>query len=367
MLTWFSGLRGLAALIVVLYHLNQNRTTVWLSSWSWSMYQFTEHLVFVVSIFFILSGLLRSLSYWKKMEKWESVPQFFSSLKERLRRIAPAYYLSLILSLVVVWIFSGITTLDIVRFFSGIFFLNWLHPTLFFPVDHNWPLWFITYEMLGWIGVSLFMMLLSRLPRSAIIASFVWASILLFAWHFIWISLPWSSSSWVVGEWFPTYNPFLFGLHFLLWAWIGYIITLMRRYKKRKHIIFDILFLIAAGYLIYFVWDIRGADDWAYSWPIWPYHFPLVPGLLWLIIFALPFSRYIWRLLDNRILVFYGQISYALYLFHAIVIVLLRHYVFTWIQLDLDIWFLFSFIVICVSTLIAYSVTRWFEPIWQKK
>ncbi|MFZ2256342.1 MAG: hypothetical protein WAW59_07410 [Patescibacteria group bacterium] len=46
------------------------------------------------------------------------------------------------------------------------------------------------------------------------------------------------------------------------------------------------------------------------------------------LVVVLPSSRYIGRILDNRVLVFYGEISYALYLFHALVIVLLRQYVF---------------------------------------
>lgn len=46
------------------------------------------------------------------------------------------------------------------------------------------------------------------------------------------------------------------------------------------------------------------------------------------LVVVLPSSRYIGHILDNRVLAFYGEISYALYLFHALVIVLLRQYVF---------------------------------------
>lgn len=51
---------------------------------------------------------------------------------------------------------------DIARFTAGVLFLNWTSAELLFPVDHNGPLWFVTYDMLGWILVSLFMMLMTR-------------------------------------------------------------------------------------------------------------------------------------------------------------------------------------------------------------
>lgn len=118
MLSGLSGLRGLAALIVIYYHLSQHRTTAVLSELSWDIYQFTEHLVFVVSVFFILSGFFRALSYWKKLEKNEPIPQFLPSLKERFFRIAPLYYLALVVTLIYVVFTSGITWEGIVRFFS---------------------------------------------------------------------------------------------------------------------------------------------------------------------------------------------------------------------------------------------------------
>ena len=55
LLSGITGLRGLAAFIVVYYHLNQSRSTIGLSELSWDIYQFTEHLVFVVSFFFMTS------------------------------------------------------------------------------------------------------------------------------------------------------------------------------------------------------------------------------------------------------------------------------------------------------------------------
>ncbi|MFZ2256340.1 MAG: hypothetical protein WAW59_07420 [Patescibacteria group bacterium] len=51
--------------------------------------------------------------------------------------------------------------------------MNWTSPTTFFPVDHNGPLWFVAYDMLGWILVSLFMMIVVRFSRQYFVPIFV--------------------------------------------------------------------------------------------------------------------------------------------------------------------------------------------------
>lgn len=368
MLSGLSGLRGLAALIVVYYHLSQHRTTVWLSEMSWDIYQFTEHLVFVVSVFFILSGFFRSLSYWKKLEKDEPIPRFFSSLKDRFFRIAPSYYLALIVSLIVVWALGDITMSDIVRFFAGVLFLNWTSAELFFPVDHNWPLWFVTYDMLGWILVSFFMILVTRVWKKYFFPLFAVTCGILVIWHYGFVSLPWWYTEWVAGEWFPTYNPFLFWLHFMLGVLGGYLLTLGQRIITNTETIWaDIGASASLLILSLFLWEIRDTSDWLYSWPYGPYHFPLVSLLVVMLVVCLPFTRYIGWIMDNQLFVFYSEISYTLYLFHALIIVLLRTYVFEWVQLDMDMWIYFSLVVFIISTAIAYVVTRWYEPIFLKR
>lgn len=61
----------------------------------------------VVSVFFILGGLLRSLSYWKVILLGEErVPQLLPSLLDRFWRIAPMYYLALVATFILVLIFQ---------------------------------------------------------------------------------------------------------------------------------------------------------------------------------------------------------------------------------------------------------------------
>ncbi len=368
-LSWLTWLRGLATLIVVFYHLSQHRNTLGLSEFSWDFYQFTEHLVFVVSIFFVFSGFFRSLSYWKTWNTSASVPKFFPSLCERFFRIAPVYYLSLILTFLLVIFWNGWTFEGFIRLLSGFTFLSWISPETFFPVDENGPLWFIAYDMLGWIGISLIMAYIIKLRKiwHIVGASFLtWVSLL--GMHFFWISLPWSHISWVAGEWFPTYNPFLFGLHFLMGAILGGVIEWMKRKKFEKKLIFDFLGILSFFSLGYFLWQIRSSWDWEYSWPHGPYHFPLtMVGIIWLIL-SLPYSRYLGRLLDNIFLSFIAQISYTLYVFHVLMIVILRRYIFTDVQLWFYNWSIFSILVLFLSLMIAWWAHKYIENReWMKK
>ncbi len=361
-LSWITGLRGLAAIVVVLYHLNQHRSTVDLSPFSWGLYQLTEHLVLVVSVFFMLGGLLRSLSYWKVILLGEErVPRLLPAIVDRFNRIAPMYYLALAASFILVIIFQWYSGDGFFRLIAGFSFLSWISPVTFFPVEINGPLWFIAYDMMGWLLVSLVMMWATRIKKTSLPIYFVgiiW--FLLFA-HFVWIHLPWTPTSWVPGEWFPTYNPFLFGLHFLAGALAGGVIIWLNAKKIPPQYIFDGIALISFVMLIIFLWNIREVVDWGYSWPHGPYHFPISTILLSVLLITLPFTRYIGRCFDNLIFRFFAMISYPLYLFHMLVIILLRKYVFFWEQLPLAIWSIFGVCTFVIAWFLAWILHRIFK------
>lgn len=371
-LSGFSGLRGLAALMVVYYHLNQHRNTVNLPEWSWDMYQFTEHIVFVVSVFFIFSGFFRSLSYWKVIFLWGEMRSFRADIRDRFFRIAPLYYVSLLATFLLVWLVQWYDTSAFLRLFSGMTFTSWMSSETFFPVDINGPLWFISFDMVGWLMVSGMMAFLVRVSSWTLrILLIILYPLVLTAWHFAWTSLPWSLAPGIAWEWFPTYNPFLFGLHFYIGLLLGGAIMFFR--ERKVHILNDIFILLMTSVWAYMLWNIRSSDDWSHSMPIGPYHFPYSAIIFWLICFSLPLTRYLARWFDNRILIFYGRISYALYLIHMLIIFLLRKYIFLWEQLWFYNWSLFAVCALLLSTAIAAIISRYIEYIdykslwWKKK
>ncbi|MBX9809773.1 acyltransferase [Candidatus Gracilibacteria bacterium] len=353
LLSGMNGLRALAAILVVVYHLNQHLPTQNLSEGYISAHQFVEHFSIIVSVFFILSGFFRSLSYWKNIDTPEKIPQFFPSLKDRFIRIAPAYYVMLILSLIVTYLLWGKDGINIPAFFTGFFFLTWLSPDTIFPVLINGPLWFISMDMIGWILTSFVMWGFFQIPKQYKIIYFPIIIATVVALHFIWISLPWKTGSGISSIWFPTYNPFLFFLHFIFGILSAGVVTWLRGKKISNHIYFDLIFGVSVIMLALFIWIIRDQNDWALSYPNGPYHFPWIPALISIIVTVVPFSRYVGNILDNVFLTFTAKISYSLFLTHALVMVLLDAYIFPK-DLTINLWMIY-----CITTVILSYISAW--------
>jgi peptidoglycan/LPS O-acetylase OafA/YrhL len=85
----------------------------------------------------MLSGFFRALSYYKAIEAGREMPGFWTSLRDRWLRIAPAYYVMLVVSLVVALLIHGTAGVSPVAWLSGFAFLNWVSADTFFPILSN--------------------------------------------------------------------------------------------------------------------------------------------------------------------------------------------------------------------------------------
>ena len=274
-----SGLRAIAAIGIVLYHLNQHRTTAFLSEWNWDLYKLTELLPVIVSFFFVLGGALHSLPFWRiiflrKPEDatpiHELLPSPKSALIDRFFRIAPAYYAALLGTFLIVWILQGVGSSDVLRLFSGLTFTSWIHPLTFFPVEMNGPLWFISYDIMGGLLVLATMHLLVRIPRKIILIAFMAIAGLLLAGHSWFSGLPFAKLPGIVSEWFPIYNPFIFGLHFMVGIVLGALWMRLEKADSQPSAWYDVAFIIAVTGLFAFLWDIRFEDIIEVSYPRTP-------------------------------------------------------------------------------------------------
>ncbi len=364
-LNGISGLRGIIAFVIVIYHIQQIRPLANLASWDWALYQFVNMLPVVVAVFFILTGLLRSLSYWGYILHGEKKPDTRKVIIDRWWRIAPAYYVVLIVSFVWAVSLSGFTLSSLFGLISGFTFLNWVSPSTFFPTMINWPLWFIGYDMMGYLSTVAMMIGLTRIHKKYIYGTII-AYICIFLWlHQVWVSLPWTPWEGIVSIWFPQYSPFIFALYSIMGIVIGGLVT---RYRDTaKSFVWDVIFCISIISIFSYLWIIRWAADLAYSYPVSPYRFPLIPGLWAIAIFSLIYSRFVGVFMDNRFFNWLAGISYSLYLWHGLVISILLSLFFHQVSTSLIEWVIFTLATLLISLIVAVASVRWIELLWTKK
>jgi peptidoglycan/LPS O-acetylase OafA/YrhL len=211
-----NGLRAIACLSVVVYHLNQHRSVTDLSQWNWDLYQFIEMLPVNVSLFFILSAITNSIPFWRAIIRDMAIPKTRELFVSRFFRISPAYYVSLLFTFFLAIILNGYQDGALLRLIAGATFLAWTHPFTFFPVDINGPLWYISYDMMGAILIMGTMSLMVRVRKIFIPVLFLVIAGILVGFHLSFMNLPFPKLDGIVSEWFPAYNPFIFGLHFLI-------------------------------------------------------------------------------------------------------------------------------------------------------
>lgn len=365
MLPWFTWIRALAAIIVIIYHLNQLLPIDGLSSGMFSLHLFVTKLSLMVSVFFFLSWFFRAFSYWKCVEAPEKVPHFWDSLKDRFFRIAPAYYIALFLSVWVTYIIGKNTDISIPAILAGLSFTTWFSPETLFPIITNWPLWFVAFDMIGWICTSLIMMgyfsFRWKNTLSGTLLYFFFIACLFLLGHFFWIYLPWAPTDiFPANYWFPIYNPFLFFLHFFFGIIAAGIVSYMKKITVQSSLIADVWVVWIWCIIMCLIWALKDvSDDFAYSFPRSPYYFPWFQILFTSLCIMLPFTRYIGGFLDNAFTGFTAKISYELFLIHMIIMSLCSHYFFR--ELTIYTWWILWGCVFITSYIVAYGINRMIE------
>ncbi len=360
MFTGYNGFRGFIALLVVIYHLNQYLPWGLLTSEIYDIHRFIMHFCVIVSIFFVLSAMFRSLSYWKKIDKNEKIPEFLPSLKDRFLRIAPVYYIILIVSFIMMWLLWWPEFLNFQAIIYWFLFISWISAETLFPVFLNGPLWFASFDMIWWIMTSYIMMGFAKIRKIFWIPYIIVIIAGLFGLHYIWMNIDWNHGfTDFRALWFPAYNPFLFGLHFVAWIGAGYILHIFSK-KFLKNIAFDIIFSIGFCGIIYFLWFFHLQSDFL-SHFLWPYFFPFFPISIAFLLAILPFTKYISHAFDNKFFLFLGKISYSLYLTHILVLLPLKLFAFNNDFHSFSEFFIFAWLWIILSIFVAYGVHRFIE------
>lgn len=340
------GLRGVAILLVVIYH----------------NFGFIDYFFFGwlgVDLFFVLSGFLITDILLKTVGKKNYLKNFYI---RRILRIFPLYYLSLILFLIVI---PKLTHQFNIKYYTDnqvwlwTYLQNWLYifkdPDQTNTLNHLWSLAVEEQFYLAWPLV----ILLLRKPKYLL---FFITSLLVAVLGFrLWI---WNYQIANLAY----YNLYTFSR--IDGICIGCIIAIMHRininfFKYYTSLI--VLFFAGLNFIFFFI-NRKYNFTFPYLALIGYSTFAMMFGLL-VNEAILKENRFINIIFNNRLLNFFGKISYGFYVFHWPVYILISPYLLNLVSKYLTGWpvkFTVSLLATFVAIIISWISYQYFEKYFLK-
>lgn len=333
-----TGLRGYAAVGVCVFHY----TLPWTNYDNWAM-PLARHGNYGVMLFFVLSGFILSYVYFSTFEKSVSARSFGSFMWHRFCRIYPLHiFLFLLTALLILFAIQGRNPQndDALSFVLNIFLLHgWGYPN---SVSWNMPSWSISVELFAYLLFPLLALLLTRAH---------------------WLILAFVAAAVFYGPFY--YLQMLSGLGVdLAKVQFAYAVALVNFFS------FFVLGMLAFQLVHRYGRYVK--SEWLWSvvviagimWLIWRGEYQNkvaeVPYASALLIMGLYHQPRVGNLLmGNRLSIFLGDTSYALYLSHPMVYVLLlwalRKFGLTLPDHSL---LMFLIVAIAVSAVLHYAIER---------
>jgi peptidoglycan/LPS O-acetylase OafA/YrhL len=369
------GLRAIACLGVIAHHLSQRLSHSGQAGWIPELQAFLVLGSTGVSVFFVLSGFLLSLPFWRSYLAGGDIPDLAQYALRRAARIVPGYYVAFIVSIAIAHLLHVPTKNFGLRLFSGLTFTSGFHYKTFFPVELDAPLWSISFEVFSYLLMPIFMLGLFSLFRrkSTITAGLLyWFGVLLLTVLLnqlvrTCLTPDPTEMGWSFGltggakAWMPNYNPVGFFGHFSVGIIAAGVTARLNRQSAKIGRFrglggFDAIALaslITAGSLL---WSQRHEPDFSASWQQQPFFFPYYAALVGTALAVLPFSGPTGRILDNRAFRYTAQVSFGLYIWHYPVIVLANAWSDNFISsgiAEVETWCLVSLALLSASYAVA--------------
>lgn len=333
---------------------------------------------FGVGIFFVLSGFLLARPFWQAMDRGDAMPSLRVYAIRRAARILPGFWVALTLSFalsVFIWGHEPDGWLWL-RFAAGFLLVSDWHWLTFFPVEVNGPLWSIGFEVTSYallpLGFLAIFAIGRRVPAWASRLAFLGvlgAALMAHLAFSTWVVVDPYNMGWEYGmqggakQWMPWFNPFSFFAMFALGALAGGVQVML---AGVRHWLMDIICLTALiGAGVYMYGEAYREAGELYGWLRVPYRFPIMHGLIGVVLATGPSTVVLGRLLDNPPVRFLATISFGIYIYHTLVLELIQVY---WIadfrygaMTDTNLWLAAVAVSVGVSIALATLSYRFLE------
>jgi len=346
------GMRALAALGVMFSHIFQ-RLAMDQEGWLLTFQGIMMNGAYGVIIFFILSGMLLSLPFWRAYLDGAPRPSLRHYVRRRAARIVPGFYASLLVSFAVSFLLFDEVRSPVLRLVSGLTFTSGFHWLTFFPAESNGPLWSISLEVVSYVLMPVAMLgmyaLGRRRSRADAVADSAGRRGFRFGvgyWVVLWvvvlvvnqilithITVSNEGKGWQFGnvggakEWVPFYSPWSFFAHFAVGVMVAGVIVWWQRRGGRRLWRFDLI--AAAGLLgiAALVWITRFPvePNFRDSFQHLPFLFPWLTLAAGVALVGLAYSRLLGRLMDNRFFRYTAQVSFGIYIWHYLILHLMSY------------------------------------------
>ena len=364
------GLRAIACLLVVWHHTAQKLNPEGAPPLA-GLLQFLGMRGEVgVSMFFVLSGCLLSLPFWASFVESKPFPSIKRYSLNRAARIAPAFWLNLIICNILAAVLFNLE-FNWQKFVSAFLFINSYHFSTFFPTEVNGPLWSIGLEVSCYLLLPIVLYLIFRIARSNAWAyvGLLTAIVALQAINPLIIKVFMTDNDqkgWQFGidggakQWLPYWNISTFFTQFLIGSLAALVIVHLRSMATKPTRIFDFAFIATAIQAVVLVVS-RLTPGWEDSVTQQPYLSPFfaifMAGLL---VFG-SHSKYVSRVLDNRLFSWLAKLSFGIYLWHVVVIeVIARKFVSNYVFSGMnDVWQWVFISAIVLGSAIAIAAVSW--------
>lgn len=368
------GLRAIACLLVVWHHTAQKLNPEGASPIVQALHFLGMRGEVGVSLFFVLSGCLLSLPFWMSFVQKREFPSIMRYAANRAARIAPAFWLNLILCTIL-----AVTVFDLEfswqKLVSAMFFVNSYNYETFFPAELNGPLWSIGLEVSCYLLLPIVLFFLIKVAKSTTqaIAGLGVTILSLQLLNPLFIQLFMTDNEqkgWEFGMvggaklWLPYWNIGSFFSQFLIGSLAALVIVHLRAKQMPTKRVYDFLFMISSSLAVGLVISrlTPGAPD---AFTQQPYVSPFFALLMAAALVFASQSVYVAGFLDNRLFAWLAKLSFGIYLWHVVVIeVIARQFVpgYGYAGLtDVGQWVSLSALVLLVSIAIAAASWKWFE------